>query len=63
MRVRLREEMQAEFTIENGKVWLLDGVRVQRSARAAVRIAVRLAEDGIIASGRGADAHRSTLAE
>ena len=48
MRQRLREEMQAEFTIESGKVWLLDGVRVQRSARAAVRIAVRLAEDGII---------------
>ena len=48
MRLRLREEMQAEFTIESGKVWLLDGVRVQRSARAAVRIAVRLADDGIV---------------
>ena len=48
MRRRLREEMQAEFTIEDGNVWLLDGVRVPRSARAAVRIAVRLAEDGII---------------
>ncbi len=48
MRERLREEMQAEFTIENGRVFLLDGVRVQRSARAAVRIAVQLAEDGVI---------------
>ncbi|MDF1801987.1 putative PEP-binding protein [Thalassovita sp.] len=48
MRVRLREEMQAEFTIENGHVHLLDGVRVARSARAAVRIAISLAEDGII---------------
>ncbi|MGR1580416.1 putative PEP-binding protein [Thalassobius sp. S69A] len=48
MRVRLREEMQAEFTIENGHVHLLDGVRVARSARAAVRIAVGLAQDGII---------------
>ncbi|WP_322866394.1 pyruvate, phosphate dikinase [Aquicoccus sp. G2-2] len=48
MRQKLRAEMQAEFTIENGKVWLLDGVRVQRSAQAAVRLAVRLAEDGII---------------
>lgn len=48
MRVKLREEMQIEFTIENGQVHILDGVRVQRSARAAVRIAVRLAEDGII---------------
>ena len=48
MRVKLREEMQAEFTIENGKVWLLDGVRVARNARAAVAIAVALAEDKII---------------
>ncbi|HSG56225.1 MAG TPA: pyruvate, phosphate dikinase, partial [Paracoccaceae bacterium] len=48
MRQRLREEMQAEFTIQNGQVHILDGVRVQRSARAAVRIAVALAEEGII---------------
>jgi pyruvate, orthophosphate dikinase len=48
MRLRLREEMQAEFTIENGKVHILDGVRVARNARAAVRIAVALAEEGII---------------
>jgi pyruvate,orthophosphate dikinase len=48
MRIRLREQMQAEFTIEDGKVHILDGVRVARSARAAVRITVSLAEDGII---------------
>ncbi|GAW35954.1 pyruvate, phosphate dikinase [Roseovarius sp. A-2] len=48
MRENLREEMQAEFTIENGKVWLLDGLRVARNGRAAVSIAVALAEDGII---------------
>ena len=48
MRERLREEMQIEFTIENGAVHILDGVRVQRSSRAAVRIAVQLANDGII---------------
>ena len=42
MRTKLREEMQAEFTIENGKVYLLDGVRVARNARAAVAIAVAL---------------------
>lgn len=48
MRARLREEMQAEFTIENGKVWILDGLRVPRNGRAAVAIAVRMAEDGII---------------
>nr|WP_254899032.1 putative PEP-binding protein [Thalassococcus arenae] len=48
MRERLREEMQIEFTIENDKVHILDGVRVARSPRAALRIAVRLAEDGVI---------------
>lgn len=45
----LREEMQIEFTIENGELRVLDAVKVQRSSRAAVRIAVALAEDGIIA--------------
>nr|WP_274705727.1 putative PEP-binding protein [Salipiger pentaromativorans] len=48
MREKLRAEMQIEFTIENGRVHILDGVRVKRSPRAALRIAVRLAEDGII---------------
>ncbi len=48
MRARLREEMQIEFTLEDGQLFILDGVRVQRSNRAAVRIAVALAEDRII---------------
>ncbi|MGV6848361.1 MAG: putative PEP-binding protein [Marinibacterium sp.] len=48
MRARLNEEMQVEFVIENGQVHVLDGVRVPRSSRAAVKIAVRLAEDGVI---------------
>ncbi len=48
MRVKLRAEMQVEFALENGQVHILDGVRVARSSRGAVRIAVRLAEDGII---------------
>ncbi len=48
MRERLREEMQVEFVIQNGQLHILDGVRVQRSSRAAVRIAVALAQDGII---------------
>ncbi|KEJ90032.1 Pyruvate phosphate dikinase [Sulfitobacter donghicola DSW-25 = KCTC 12864 = JCM 14565] len=48
MRKRLRAEMHVEFAIEDGVVHILDGVRVSRSSRAAVRIAVTLAEDGII---------------
>ena len=48
MRAKLRAEMQIEFTIQGGQVYILDGVRVPRSNRAAVRIAVALATDGII---------------
>lgn len=48
MRVKLREEMQIEFTIQDGEVHILDGVRITRRAQAAVRIAVNLADDGII---------------
>ncbi len=48
MRTRLREEMQVEFALENGAVHILDGVRAQRSPRAALRILVDLVEDGII---------------
>lgn len=47
-RTRLREEMQIEFTLDGGQLSVLDAVRVQRSARASVRIAVALAEDGVI---------------
>ncbi|MGR3616368.1 MAG: putative PEP-binding protein [Paracoccaceae bacterium] len=48
MREKLREEMQVEFVIENGRVHILDGVRLARSSRAALAIAVRLANDEII---------------
>lgn len=47
-RERLREEMQIEFAIENGKLTVIDAQRVARSSRAAVRIAVALATDGVI---------------
>lgn len=47
-RKRLREEMQIEFTIENGVLAITDAVRIARSSRAAVRIAVDLADDEVI---------------
>lgn len=47
-RTKLREEMQIEFTLEADKLHILDAVRVQRAARASVRIAVGLAHEGII---------------
>ena len=48
-RARLREEMQIEFTVEDGRLAVIDAVRAPRSARAGLRIAVALANDGIIA--------------
>ncbi len=48
-RARLKEEMQIEFTVESGQLHVIDAVKVARSSRAAVRIAVALAEDGVIA--------------
>ncbi len=47
-RQRLREEMQIEFTLDGGRLRILDAVRVQRSSRASVSIAVALATDGVI---------------
>ena len=47
-RTRLREEMQLEFAISNKTLHILDAVRIARRSRAAVRIAVALANDKII---------------
>ncbi|WP_333714779.1 putative PEP-binding protein [Yoonia sp.] len=47
-RARLREEMEVKFTLQDGALRIIDAVRVQRSSRAAVRIAVALAEDRVI---------------
>ena len=47
-RKRLREEMQVEFTIDQGRLAVLDAVRCPREARASVAIAAALARDGII---------------
>ncbi|MEO8244114.1 MAG: putative PEP-binding protein [bacterium] len=47
-RVKLREEMQVEFTLEDGHLSVLDAVRVARSARAGLKIAVALADDEVI---------------
>jgi len=47
-REKLREEMQIEFTVVNGAVWVLDALKVQRSSRATVCTVVAMAQDGII---------------
>jgi len=47
-RKRLREEMVIDFTIEEGKLLVLGAEPVRCGARASVRTAVSLAEDGIV---------------
>ena len=43
-----REMQDMEFTIEHGKLWLLQTRDGKRTAQAAVRIAVDMAEEGLI---------------
>ncbi|MGA1683371.1 MAG: putative PEP-binding protein [Gemmobacter sp.] len=49
-RARLREEMQLEFTLADGRLSVIDAVRTARGARAELRIAVALAQDAIIST-------------
>lgn len=43
-----REMQDVEFTIENGKLWMLQTRNGKRTARAAVKIAVDMANEGLI---------------
>jgi pyruvate,orthophosphate dikinase len=43
-----REMQDVEFTIERGKLWMLQTRDGKRTAQAAVRIAVEMADDGLI---------------
>lgn len=43
-----REMQDVEFTIERGKLWMLQTRDGKRTARAAVRIAVEMADEGLI---------------
>ena len=43
-----REMQDVEFTVENGRLWMLQTRSGKRTARAAVRIAVDMAEAGLI---------------
>lgn len=47
-RTGLREEMQIEFTLEGGKLFILDAVNTPRSPRAEVAVVTTLANDEII---------------
>jgi pyruvate,orthophosphate dikinase len=45
---RYRDMQDIEFTIQNGKVWMLQTRSGKRTAEAAVKIAADLAEEGVI---------------
>jgi pyruvate, orthophosphate dikinase len=48
LELHYRETQDVEFTIERGKLWMLQTRDAKRTARAAVRIAVDMAEEGLI---------------
>ena len=54
-----RDMQDLEFTVEKGKLWMLQTRSGKRTAKAALRIAVELANEGAGLQGRGGDARRS----
>src|ERR1043165_2040165 len=44
-----------EFTVEKGKLWMLQTRSGKRTAKAALRIAVELANEGVVSKHEGAD--------
>ena len=51
-----RDMQDLEFTIEQGKLWMLQTRSGKRTAKAALKIAVELASEGLITRGRSRDA-------
>ena len=54
-----RDMQDLEFTVEQGKLWMLQTRSGKRTAKAALRIAVELANEGLISKERCDPAHRS----
>ncbi len=59
---RYRDMQDIEFTIENGKVWMLQTRTGKRTGEAAIKIAVDLANEGIIDREEGRPPRRSRRA-
>ena len=51
-----RDMQDMEFTIENGKLYMLQTRNGKRTAAAALKIAVDLVDEGMITERRGRDA-------
>ena len=54
-----RDMQDLEFTVEQGKLWMLQTRNGKRTAQAALRIAVELAQEKLINEGRSGGAGRS----
>ena len=48
-----KDVQDIEFTIQRGKVWMLQTRNAKRTGFAAIRVAVDLVEEGLIPQGRG----------
>ena len=59
----LRDMQDIEFTIEKGRLFMLQTRNGKRTGLAAIRIAVDMCDEGLIDPGRGADAHRARAAQ
>ncbi len=57
-----RDMQDIEFTVEEGKLWMLQTRTGKRTAKAALRIAVEMANERADHARRGGDAHRSGCA-
>ena len=57
-----RDMQDMEFTVEQGKLWMLQTRGGKRTAKAALRIAVELANEGLISKKDAVIADRSGLA-
>src|SRR5438045_4638631 len=55
-----RDMQDMEFTVEQGKLWMLQTRSGKRTAKAALRIAVELANEGLISKKRSEE-HTSEL--
>ena len=55
---RYRDMQDIEFTIQDGKLWMLQTRSGKRTTKAALKIAVDLVAEGLITPGGGGAAHR-----
>ena len=58
LEARFHDLQDIEFTVEEGKLWILQTRSGKRTTQAALKIAVDMANDGVISTQRGGDEHQ-----